>query len=146
MAKMFTLKIIVGLGALVIFIALIGSVYKQVEYQQSQKLLKNPTLAAQLEVQDLLQKVGNVMELPKGESPTIATVSDVTKLKNQPFFVNAQNGDKVLIYAGAKEAILYRPGENKIIGVAPVNLGQNSLIPIGNSTSSAQKVTPTLIP
>jgi hypothetical protein len=68
----------------------------------------------------LINKVGQLMELPIGEKPTIATVSDMTKLKGQPFFDKAENSDKVLIYKLAKKAILYRPSENKIINVAPV--------------------------
>ena len=62
------------------------------------------------------------MELPQ-EVPTVATVSDVSKLKNQAFFANAKNGDKVLIYQNAKKAILYRPSSNKIVEFGPINLG-----------------------
>ncbi len=62
------------------------------------------------------------MELPSGETPTVAAVSDVSKLQGQQFFVNAKNGDQVLIYSNAKKAILYRPSTNKIIEVGPVNL------------------------
>lgn len=69
---------------------------------------------------DVSSQVGKLIELP-AESPTIATVSDVAKLANQPFFAHAQNGDKVLIYQNAKKAILYRPSTNKLIEVAAYN-------------------------
>jgi hypothetical protein len=73
------------------------------------------------DVGDLIAQVGEKMVLPTGETPTLATVSDVTKLQDQPFFKNAQNGDKVLIYGNAKLAIMYRPSIHKIVAVAPVN-------------------------
>jgi hypothetical protein len=77
------------------------------------------------------------MELPTGEEPQLATVSDAAKLKtDQPFFANAENGDKVLIYQTAKKAILYRPTTNKIIEVGPVTLD--------NTTSTVPTPTPTL--
>lgn len=86
--------------------------------------LKDPVKAAKEEVRDVVNKVGKLMELPKDEEPTVATVSDVNKLKDQAFFKLAKNGDKVLIYTKTKKAILYRPSTNKIIDVAPVNIGE----------------------
>lgn len=73
----------------------------------------------------LVAAVGQLMVLPTDEQPTIATVTDLEKLKDQPFFANAQIGDKVLIYTSAKKAILYRSSENKIIELAPLNLGSS---------------------
>ena len=102
---------------------IIVSVYFYVQYQHSQQLLKNPTLAGQIEATDVVNRVSLLMELPKNEQPTIATVSDYKQLKDQSFFTNAVNGDKVLIYTKAKKAILYDPKMNKIVEVAPVNLG-----------------------
>ena len=73
------------------------------------------------DVQDLLTKVGQLAELPVGENPTVATVSDLNALKGQPFFNDAMIGDKVIIYSGAGKAILYRPSTDKIIVIAPIN-------------------------
>ncbi|MDP2630898.1 MAG: hypothetical protein Q8P56_05845 [Candidatus Uhrbacteria bacterium] len=95
-------------------------------YKQAAHLRSNLGDAAQAEVSEveqLLAAVGKLIVLPEGETPTIATVSDLEKLKSQPFFVNAKNGDKVLIYTNAKKAILYDPVANKIIEVAPINIG-----------------------
>src|SRR5690242_11401091 len=43
-----------------------------------------------------VESVAKLIDLPS-ETPTIATVSDISKLKDQPFFANAKNGDVVLI-------------------------------------------------
>lgn len=70
---------------------------------------------------NLVEKIGTLIQLPSDENPTIATITDKTKLTNQPFFTPAENGDIVLIYTNTKKAYLYRPGTNKIIDVAPIN-------------------------
>jgi len=119
-------SLVYGVLALITIASLAGAIYFYFQYQQTQLALKNPTLAAQQQASATITSVGQLMDLPKNEQPTIATVSDITKLKDQPFFANAQNGDKVLIYTKAKQAILYRPLTNKIIAVAPVNLGNTT--------------------
>src|SRR5258707_851119 len=118
------------LGPVVIVVLAVGilalagvSYYFYSQYSLSQMQLKNPTLAAQQEIKSLIAQVGSLIELPSGEVPTVATVSDPAKLAGQQFFANAKKGDKVLIYTQAKKAILYRPSQNKIVDVAPVNLG-----------------------
>ena len=113
--------LIVAAGTAVFYVKKYNDSQKQV-----QKLVSNPTLTAQQQQQDLISKIGKLTNLPTGETPTIATVTDITKLAGQPFFANAKNGDKVLIYTGAKEAYLYRPSTNKLINIAPVNLGSNT--------------------
>lgn len=122
----------------VVAVGIAGYFYYQ--YQQSQSLLQNPSLAAQIQTQQLVTMVGKLIQLPVNETPTIATVSDASKLKSQAFFQNAKNGDKVLIYTGAKEAILYRPSANKIIAVAPVNLGSQT------TPAPSPVVSPTKVP
>lgn len=108
--------------ALLVVIVVVATVSAFYFYNKSQRPA-NPTVTAAAEVADLVVKVGKLYELPIGETPTVATVSDKTKLADQPFFQRAENGDKVLIYSTNKKAILYRPSTNKIIEIAPVNLG-----------------------
>lgn len=127
----FPRKIILGVIILVVLVALAVGGYFFFDYQKKQELLNNPQAAAQLEAQTLVSEVGKLMALPSDEQPQIATVSDVTKLQDQPFFAKAQNGYKVLIYTKAKKAILYDPSEKKIIEVAPVNLADVSPTPAG---------------
>ncbi len=111
------------IGIVVIVLALIPSIYFYSKYQKAQQRLSNPTQFATDEAKSLVAMVSKLMNLPGEETPTVATVNDKEKLKNQPFFAKSENGDKVLIYANAKKAILYRPSINKIIDVAPVNIG-----------------------
>ena len=120
------------LSIIIVVIAVVAG-YFYFQYQKTQKLLQNPTLAAQEEVKALVTKVATLMELPQDEQPTVATISDKSKLKDQPFFINAENGDKVLIYTNAKKAIIYRPSTNKIIEVGPVNIGPAAVSPTPSS-------------
>ena len=90
---------------------------------------KDPQKSAQLETQKLLAKVSTLIVLPEDETPTVATVTDPDKIKNQAFFAKAKIGDKVLIYTSAKKAILYDPVANKIVEVAPINIGETPLVP-----------------
>lgn len=128
---------------LVIFIITIFSLfsYFYIQYKDKQKLLKKPAVS-QEEAGKIVALVESLMQLPKNENPTIATVSNKEKLKDQPFFNNAQNGDKVLIYTKAKKAILYRPSINKIIEVSFLNFGATSA-PIATPASELSP-TPTI--
>ena len=94
-------------------------------YSQYSSLKKNPQEFAQREVKGLIERVSELIVLPEGEEPTVATVSDVEKLKDQPFFVRAKQGYKVIIYTQAKKAILYDPAAHKIVEVAPLNIPAN---------------------
>ncbi len=92
-------------------------------YRQVVALRQNPQQTAQDAVAEVVAKVSQIMVLPQGEQPILATVADPSKLKDQPFFAQAKIGDKVLLYTNARKAILYDPVANKIVEVAPINLG-----------------------
>ena len=96
-------------------------------YDQASTLKKDPGKIAQEENSKLVAQVGKLIVLPPGETPTIATVADPSKLTDQAFFAKAKKGDKVLIYAGAKKAVLYSPESNKIVEIAPINI-ENPII------------------
>ena len=92
-------------------------------YIQVRELKGNAQKLTQAEIQNVINKVGKLIVLPEGETPTVATVSDPARLKDQPFFARAKVGDRVLIYTKAKKAILYDEANNKIVEVAPVTIG-----------------------
>lgn len=117
---------------LAILILIIIAAVSGIFYMRSQtqlKLLKNnPDEISKQATKEILDKVGKLIILPQDEEPTIATVTDPEKLKDQPFFQKAQKDDKVLIYTKNKKAILYRPSSNQIVDVAPID-NQNSQSP-----------------
>jgi len=110
----------VGLIILLAAIAILAVFYSQTQIQlknlksDSQEVIKDQT-------KNTIDKVGKLVALPQGENPTVTTVTDPDKLKNQPFFAQSKKDDKVLIYANAKKAYLYRPGINKVIDIAPIS-------------------------
>lgn len=128
---LFLLTLAIGAG---------GMAYGITQYPKILGLSKGQA-QTQTEIDVLLTSVGKLIALPSDEKPTIATVSDVEKIKDQPFFKNALNGDKVLIYTKAKKAILYRPSENKVVEVGAVNINQQAQ-PSGSPLSTASP-TPT---
>lgn len=69
---------------------------------------------------EVIRKVSMMVELPKDENPTVATVSNIETLKDQPFFEKASLGDKVLIYSVSGKVILYSPSRDIILNVSPL--------------------------
>ena len=107
-------------------IAIVPSVYFYTKYQETKRELQKTPAGQKEETAKIVALVAKLLVLPTGEEPTLASVTDKEKLKDQPFFAKAENGDKVLIYTEAKKAILYRPSQHIIVEVAAVNLGTPS--------------------
>jgi hypothetical protein len=103
-------------------IALIVFAYEYVHTRSQLKQLSNPKIAGQTETQQIINQVSKSLALPTDEKPTLATVNDATKLRNQNFFKSARNGDKVLIYSRTGQALLYRPSTKQVIEFAPISL------------------------
>lgn len=120
--KINKLSLIVLVILIVLAIGGIGSSWHY--YGKYQTLKNNPNIEADKVTAELISSLGRLMELPKGETPTVATISDKAKLANQPFFKMAENGDVLFAYTTAMKAILYRPTTNKIINVAPISINQ----------------------
>ncbi len=126
-SKTLTIKIIVGLLVFIVVVALIFLIKDRITLQgKVDKLSSTSSSPAQDETQELVDRLNKFMELPSDEKPTLATVSDVESLRTQTFFKNAQNGDKVLLYATAGKAILYRPSTQKVIEVSALNTSTNT--------------------
>ncbi len=111
-------KSIVVILATIIFLGAIGTA--GYFYNQNRKITQNPDVVAQAQTAKLIETVGKLINLPTGETPSVATVADKSKLSEQPLFAKAENGDKVLIYINAKKIFLYRPSTNKIIEVMSI--------------------------
>ena len=116
------LKKIILVFVLLVVAGLVGVGYF---YPRYKIVNKNPEVLAKEEVESILGKLGKLMILPADETPTVATITDKEKLASQPFFSNAQNGDKLIVYARSKKAILFREKGNIIVEVAPVYFNNN---------------------
>jgi len=137
-----------------IFIALVliaalataGLFYQRYQAAQAKadQLAKASSSQAPNQIQQLVSRIGKLTALPAGETPTLATITDVNKLSGQPFFTRAQNGDDVLIYNAAKMAYLFRPSTNQLINIAPIASTGTSQPAAGTSPSTPGKplVTP----
>jgi hypothetical protein len=130
-------KVLVTLGLVVVLGASGAAAYY---YKQYDDLKKNPNKVSQDQTSATIAAIGKLIQLPEGEQPTVATVTDPAKLKDQSFFAHASVGDKVLVYTQAKKAILYNPGSNKIVEVAPVNIGDSSQVS-GTDTTTPDSTT-----
>jgi hypothetical protein len=86
------------------------------------KANEDPQKIKEAEAQKAVTAVGKLIVLPADEIPDVATVTGPEKLRDSPFFANAEKGDMVLLYKNSRKAILYRPSINKIIEVSPVSL------------------------
>jgi len=138
-----TIKFLNKITVVILILAVLSGYFFYRHYFQGKKQINNQTQSDQNEIKSVVNAIGKLMLLPQNEQPTLATVSDKTKLQNQSFFARAENGDKVLIYTNAKKAILYRPSINKIIEVAPVNVQTPQETP---SPTTAVPATPTVNP
>jgi hypothetical protein len=101
--------------------------------KKSQLLTADPN---SLSDEELINYLAQKAQLPDGTS-SVATVKDVESLRaRDAFFTKAQNGDKVLLFD--REALLYRPGIDKIINFGPTNDSS-----VASSTPNNQTATTT---
>lgn len=107
---------------LVLLVVTIASLATAFNLNKKLKTASAVPAANEEEIKNLVASVGSLIVLPEGENPTVATVSDPSKLKDQPFFKHSETGDKVLIYSQALKAILFRPSTGKIVEVSVLNV------------------------
>ena len=132
----------------VLFLLIVGSlfgIYKLGTENRSLKLeiagLKaNPEDKTKKETKEVVEKVGKLVILPSDEEPILATVTDKEKLKDQPLFAKAENGDKILIYSKSQKAYIYSPAKNVLVDVVPVNIGDTQTVITGMSATNPLKI------
>lgn len=132
------LKFFVNFLVAVLVIAGAGGTYFfYTKYQKSQLALNNPEIVAKTEAKIVADKVGKLIELPTDEDPQllIITQEDLEKFKDQPFIANVKIGDKTLVFAKRKVAIIYREADNRIINVV-------TLVTAAPETSATPSATP----
>lgn len=101
-----------------------------------QGLKEDPQKIAKEETARVVALVGKLVILPADEEPVLATVTDKEKLKDQPLFAKAENGDKVLIYSKAQKAYVYNSVKNVLVDIVPINIGETQIAITGVSDSN----------
>lgn len=142
-------RVLMGLGAMSLIGLGASGVYYGVKQKPEWFGIKNDAVTEarnKAEIKKLVEEMGKIIELPEGETPTMATVSDLEMVKDQSFFKNAKVDDKVLVYTNAKKAYLYRPSERKIIEVGVVNIPEPTGQTAGTQNQNIQAASPTIIP
>ena len=100
-----------------------GGYYFYTKYNETkQEVEKLSTAQGQQELtktqtQQLLGEMRSRIVLPEGEDPVVATITDINLLKENEFYKDAKNDDRVVVYATAKKAYIYRPSTKTIVNV-----------------------------
>lgn len=103
-----------------IVLLILGGMWYQLSYMSEDA----QQARAEKEADRLIAEVGTLILLPQGEKPIIYTVDEPELLKRQqPFFIDAQEGDYLLVYQGTAKAIIYRPDAHIIVNVGGIAAG-----------------------
>lgn len=141
-------KSIIAILIVIVILALAGAGFMYYQYQKTAselKKVKTQTAASSStpkedEVKKIVAEVAKLARLPENEIPSIATITDVSKLKDQPFFKDAKNGDILLVFNTSGKAVLYDPKEKKIVDVTTLStsssFNQQFKVVIRNGTST----------
>ncbi len=100
--KVSTLTIIL---AAVCVVAITASVWFYILYSNKQ--------SESAKQQQIVDKVARTIELPH-ETPTVVTVADKERLTNKQLASKVDNGDVLLVFAQAKQLVIYRPSSDKV--------------------------------
>ncbi len=115
---------------------------KQLEQTEHQleEIKKSTQRSGQEAAQQVLEKVRSLMAFPTDPEPTVATITDVERLRRtSDFYQKAKNGDHLIITKD--RAILFDPDRNIIVDVVPVRLEETS-----ESEEGQTETTPTATP
>lgn len=111
--------VLLGVGLTFIYIKNFGIPFSN--------LLQNTVVAEEAKaLENTIKKVGKLINLPKDETPAMATIIDIEELKKEEaFYADAKNGDIVLMYEKALKAIIYSPEKDIIVNVGPIYVSPN---------------------
>lgn len=99
----------------------------------------SPEEKAQKELAAAVAAVGELMILPEGDEPVLATVTDAAALTaQQAFFTGAIDGDQLLLFPKNLKAVIYSPSRNKIINAGPIE--QSPLETTGSQANPVSNV------
>lgn len=127
-------------------IAIILAGYLAYQYYQTNlvaRTIATKTVLNKDEMKKLVDEIGKIAKLPQREEPSIATVTDINKLRDQPVFADSKNGDRVLLYTNAQKVVIYDPVSRKIVNIAPLTAGNAQAV---NNTSVSSSATPAAAP
>lgn len=110
------------LSFFILVLLAVGGAGAGIYYYQKYTATARRAADPKAEAKEVLAKLGKLIDLPAGEEPTVATVTNADQIKNQPFFSKAKNGYRVILYTNGRMAILYDDVANKIINVGAINV------------------------
>ncbi len=133
-------KNLLAILIIVVVVALAGAGFLYFQYQNTAAELKKVKSQVssqagipgkQDEAKKFVTEIGKIAKLPD-ETPSIATITDASKLKEEPFLKDAKNGDVLLVFSKSGKVILYDPVNKKIVNMTTLSTE--------NSFSQAYKV------
>ena len=149
--KLFLKYIIPGLGVVAIISVVFALSLYVIKSRPELVGLAPSTIATdpqslQRDNEETIKKVGELILLPVGETPTVAQITTLEQTQGQDFFRNAAIGDKIVVYSNARKAYLYRPSSHKLIevGIVSVSEGQVGGIETQNQVPEIIEPTPIL--
>lgn len=109
----------------ILFILILGALswygYRQYTHTEQYRMLKNSS-----NTDLLLKQVGRLMILPDEVPATFEVEDPALLISQQPFFVGAQKGDRLLVYPQSGKAILYSPTRNIIVNAGVIDVGSQT--------------------
>lgn len=116
--------------AIIIIVALGYGVYDKYFHLTDEEIAKKELAAAIVDISDLII-------LPQGDEPVLATVTDAEALiKQQAFFSGSVNGDQLLLFPKNMKAVIYSPTRNIIVNAGPIEQqAQNQEAQIQNTNA-----------
>lgn len=142
-------KTLLSILIVVVIAALAGAGFLYVQYQNTAKELKKVksqvstqagAAVRQDEAKKYVTELGKIVRLPD-ETPSIASITDASKLKDQAFFKDAKNGDVLLVFSKSGKVILYDPANKKIVDMTTLTgesaFTQQFKVTIRNGTKTA---------